>query len=667
MRKLGYAVGIVVLLVIAILFIGPFLIPQDGLKARVAAAASQATGRPVQIDGAVRFTVLPHLRVEAHDVSLANAPGAGPQPLAKFATLALDLEVFPLLSGTVAVDRLELTDPVIALEVDAQGKPNWVFAAAAPSGATPAAPTANPTVAPPPSAPPPQGDAGLNQLELNNIHLINGRVSYLDHRTNESKTIDQVNISLSLPSLDQKLAAEGSVVLNGKKIDLVIGVDKPRALLAGSSSALSARLSGEPVIIGFKGSGAVQPALALNGDVDLEVPSLRGLAAWAGQPLGQGGSNTFGPLSLTGKLALAGSQAKFSQAKLSLDAIKATGDLALDSSGAHPAIKGQLEVDRLDLNPYGATASAAPTRAAPATPAGASAPTSAAPATAREWSAAPLDFAGLKAADLDLNLSLGSLTEGKLLVGKSAMKVALKDGKLDAELTQMTLYEGTGTGRVGLDSTGAFELTAKLDHVAVQPFLRDALGIDRVTGTGAFDIALASHGQSERALISALDGKGSLNLADGAVQGVDLGAMVKNVGAAFESIAAGNPQKTEFASLAGTYAVNDGMLKSNDLELKSPVMTVAGNGTVDLPHRQVDYRLTPKLVANAQGAGSVAANLMVPVLITGPLDQPQFKPDLAAAVQQQLKNPSALLNAVKSGHGTHKPGDVLNNLPGLGH
>lgn len=662
MRKLGYAVGIVLLVVVAILFIGPFLIPQDGLKARIAAEASQATGRTVLIDGPVRLAVLPHLRVEAHDVSLANAPGAVPQPMAKFGTLALDLEVFPLLSGTVAVDRLELTDPVIALEVDAQGKPNWIFVAAAPPAGT--APTAAPTVAPPPAAPPP-GEPALKQLELNDIHLINGQISYLDRRTNQSKTVSQVTMSLSLPSLDQPLAAEGSLVWNGKKIDLVLGVDKPRALMGGDSSTLSARLSGEPVIIGFKGSGAIQPAPALNGDVDLEVPSLRGLAAWAGQPLGQGGSTTFGPLTLTGKLALAGSQAQFSQAKLSLDAIKATGELALDSSGAHPAIKGQLDVDRLDLNPYQAAAgSSAPARAMPA---GAPAPSHPAPANTREWSDAPLDFAGLKAADLDLTLSVGSLTEGKLLVGKTAMKVALKDGKLDAELTQMALYEGTGTGRVRLDSTGALELKAKLDHVAVQPFLRDALGIDRVTGTGAFDIALASHGQSERALISALDGKGSLNLADGAVQGVDLGAMVKNVGSAFESIAAGSPQKTEFASLTGTYTVNDGMLKNDDLALKSPVMTIAGNGTVDLPHRQIDYRLTPKLVAGTQGAGAIAANLTVPVLITGPLDQPQFKPDLAAAMQQQLKNPTALLNAVKSGHGTHGQGNLLNNLPGVGH
>src|ERR1700733_8860913 len=127
MRKLGYAIVILVLLLVVIGFAAPYLIPAGTLKAPIIASASQGLGRTVSIDGPVRLAVFPHLRLEAHDVSVANVPTAGPGPMAKLGTLALDLEILPLLSGTVALDKLELIDPIIALQVDAQGRPNWAL------------------------------------------------------------------------------------------------------------------------------------------------------------------------------------------------------------------------------------------------------------------------------------------------------------------------------------------------------------------------------------------------------------------------------------------------------------------------------------------------------------------------------------------------------------
>ena len=56
---------------------------------------------------------------------------------------ALEVELIPLLNKNIVVDRLVLEDPVIALEVDKQGKPNWDMTpaggAAAPAAPKPAA------------------------------------------------------------------------------------------------------------------------------------------------------------------------------------------------------------------------------------------------------------------------------------------------------------------------------------------------------------------------------------------------------------------------------------------------------------------------------------------------------------------------------------------------
>jgi len=82
---------------------------------------------------------------------------------------------------------------------------------------------------------------------------------------------------------------------------------------------------------------------------------------------------------------------------------------------------------------------------------------------------------------------------------------------------------------------------------------------------------------------------------------------------------------------------------------------MTGAGTVDLPHRSVDYKITPKI------AGAVA----VPVVIKGPWDNLSYKPDLAGMVG----DPSKLLQKGEKGlgdalKGQPKVNDVLKGLLG---
>ncbi len=75
-----------------------------------------------------------------------------------------------------------------------------------------------------------------------------------------------------------------------------------------------------------------------------------------------------------------------------------------------------------------------------------------------------------------------------------------------------------------------------------------------------------------------------------------------------------------------------------------------------MPKRTVNYRVTPKVVASAEGQGGASdlAGLAVPVLITGPWDNLSYEPDLTAAVEELVKDPSSVLDKVK------------NIIPGLG-
>ena len=458
-------------------------------------------------------------------------------------------------------------------------------------------------------------------------------------------------MKLSLPSLDEPFNADGAATYRNEKMTLTVSLAKPRDFMDGKVSGMGLKLAAKPINFDFKGEGAGSTPPKLDGTVDLKVPSVRGLASWAGTPLNLPGTG-FGPLAISGKVSVAGSKIAFSDANLALDDMKAKGEVALDSAGARPAVKGRLDVDKLDANPY-----LPPEKQAKAAPSGGDAGGAGGKAAKSDWSDDPIDLSPLKSADVDFSISAGGLQYRKIEVGKSALGLKLNNGRFEADLSELSLYKGAGKGKVVVDGSAAvpgIEADFNLSGVQIQPLLHDAADLDRISGSGGFTTAINGHGKSQREIIGSLNGKGDLNLADGAIKGFNLVGMVKNVAASFQGAQSGADQ-TDFTALTGTYTITNGVLRNSDLQLKSAEIPMAGVGTVDLPHRSVDYKITPKI------AGAIA----VPVIIKGPWDNLSYQPDLAGMVG----DPSKLLQGGGKGLGDAlknqpKAGDVLKGLLG---
>jgi AsmA protein len=331
---------------------------------------------------------------------------------------------------------------VIAFEVNKAGHPNWVFASSAPAPRQGQGAAAPKPAAPAPSATAPRSSS-FSELRLNDVSVVDGKISYRDDRTGKVEEVDNVAMKLSLPDLDSPLAGEGSAVWNGQKVSLSLGVTKPRALLNGAKSGLSMRLVAAPVTFGFTGDATGLPPARLTGAVDLAVPSLRDLAKWVGTPMPAGGG--LGQLAIKGKLDMQGPKIAFSDAAIALDAITAQGALTVDTGGARPALSGKLQLAKLDLNPYlppETKEAGAPAAERPGTAAPGSAPAPVRAASAAGWSDAPLDLSALDAADADLDLSAGGIVYRKIEIGPSAFDLHLKNGKLAINLTQLSLYQG---------------------------------------------------------------------------------------------------------------------------------------------------------------------------------------------------------------------------------
>jgi AsmA protein len=619
MKKLLIGLGVVVALLIVAVIALPFLVPVSVVRERIVAGVKEATGRDLKI-GEMSVSVLPSLAVEAKDVAFANAPGAAEPNMATLKSLKAGLKLMPLLSGEVAIDRFVLVEPVIRLEVDKQGKANWEF---------PAAKDGKPEA----QASDGGGAGGLQQLRLGEVRLENGTISYFDARTGARHEATKLDLDIDLPSLDEPLKATGQADWRGKTVKLAADVAKPRALIDGQTSELAFQLDSEPVKLDLKGQATASTPFKLAGAVDLNVPSVRNLAAWAAEPIQFQGEG-LGPLRIKGQLGLEGPKATFSNAEIALDAIKAKGELLVDTGQAKPFLRGRLDVEKLDLNPY----------LPPEQPAQQQPGAGGGQGGGGGWSEEPIDLAGLKAANADFTLSVGAIQFRKIQIGKGTVSALLKDGRLTATLAELALYGGAGQGRVVLDGSGAtpaVDANMRLAGVQIEPLLKDAADFDRLSGSGSTELQVSGRGKSQKAIVASLDGKGGIDFRDGAIKGFNLAEMVRNIGSSFTTA---GPQKTDFSELTASYVIQNGVLTNKDLQMKSPLLRIEGAGTANLAQRTLDYKVTPKAVASLTGQGGRQdlAGVMVPVLIQGPWDNLSFRPDLEGLVKQQL-DPGKLL------------------------
>ena len=326
-------------------------------------------------------------------------------------------------------------------------------------------------------------------------------------------------------------------------------------------------------------------------------------------------------------------------------------------------IKAELTVEELNLNPYlppeqeGAAAESSAGASGAASGSGAS-------GGGGEWSDEPIDVSALGMLDADLAFNAGGILFKDVKIGKSTLTVQLKDSKLTADLAEMQLYDGSGKGRIVVDgSSGKPAIAADFDLANFQagPFLNDLAKFDRILGTTESKLSVTTVGASQRELVSNLDGNGAVVFRDGAIKGINLAAMMRNISIAAIEQSFDDAQATDFAELSGTFRIDKGIVRNDDLSLVAPLVRMTGAGEVPLPPRTVDYVVKPKLVGTLEGQGGASdlSGVAVPIQVSGPWHDISYKPDLAGILKEQIKDPGAVMEKLQDGEGAK---DVLKNL-----
>lgn len=597
--------------VLALVLILPFLIPLDAYKIRIEDAAGHATGRAFRIEGPLRLMLFPRLGVRAQEVTLANVPGGHAAIMASVGGVEISVHVLPLLTGRVAIDRIVLDRPTIALEVDPDGNPNWKFGKKTKPSQTKGTLTLPATT------------------EFEGISIHDGRLTYDNARTGSHRAVEHVNVDVAITKIDLPVAVKGDFAIAERKLEFTAQVATLKTFLGSGTTTLQGSANSDLMQASFKGQMTQDGAT--DGRISLSSPSLRDLVAWLDAPLPGGG---LGGLTLTSRIWNKEKVTRLEDLRVRLDGQSITGGLQIDARGEVPMVDGALNADRLDLNPY----LAAEGNHEPE------------PAQEKGWSRKPISVAILKKFGGTLSISTGALKLRGLHLGKTGLKVENTGGVMTAWLNPISLYGGMGQAQLVVDARGAtpaFHNVLQFTNVSLKPFLGDVMGVTSIEGSGALSLDVSSSGNSAYAIMHGLSGKGAIAGANGRFRGVDLGRVARSIQSILGGDATGNLASTEFSTMNGTFTIANGVLSNNDFRLVGPAVQVTGGGRIDIANRGIDFRIEPK-------AGAAGFSVGVPFRITGSWDHLHYMPDLAdiiGGVVDNLKNGRAAFKGLFGGGG----------------
>jgi AsmA protein len=367
--------------------------------------------------------------------------------------------------------------------------------------------------------------------------------------------------------------------------------------------------------------------LGVTGSVALAPVVLRELAPRVGIALPvTRDPRALAQLSASSDFRYSSSGVRLEQLQAQLDDTHLKGNVAL--AGEPRALKFELTVDQINLDRYlgaeNGPAGAAPKPAAASKTGGQSDPS--APAAAA------------KLPDADGTLSVAAVHFSLLDLSNVRVTVASKDNVVRLAPLLAQVDGGSYSGDITLDRRGAIPVLSVDEHLKGVDMTRLLAGTaykGRASGRGNVNLKATARGAGFNAVMQTLNGHFDANLANGALEGIDLAyeiglaqALIKHT----PEPARSNPPRTKFDAFRLSAEIANGIARTSDLTISSPVLRVTGQGNVNLVNKAIDFQT---LASVSTSPGVRVAD--IPLKITGTYVDPLVRPDAEALAKGELK------------------------------
>ncbi len=126
LKFIGWLVGILIVLVVALVVLVPLFFDPNEHKDRIISEVKRATGRDLSIAGDIGLTVFPWLGLELNGLRLSNPPGFGDKQFASVDLAKVRVKLMPLLmERTLEADTVQISGLELYLAKSKQGVTNW--------------------------------------------------------------------------------------------------------------------------------------------------------------------------------------------------------------------------------------------------------------------------------------------------------------------------------------------------------------------------------------------------------------------------------------------------------------------------------------------------------------------------------------------------------------
>ncbi|MEX2201040.1 MAG: AsmA family protein [Dongiaceae bacterium] len=564
-------------------------------KAVLAEKVKEATGRDLTLAGEIELEISFRPRLAVNGVSFANADWGSSDSMATIERLEAQVDLMPLLSSEVRVNRFALIGADILLETDANGVPNWGLPGA--GGADAGTETSGGTD---------------YAFAVDEIAIENSRVSYRDGVTGETQIIAIESLTAAADGAADPIAIAFAGSLNNSPVSANGTIPSVNALRAGGAMPIDLTIEGGGATV--TAQGAVSPdafdvALTANG------ASLADLGALTGATL-----PPLGPYSLAAHVTNPEGVYRLGGIDLKMGESTLTGEASVALGGGRPQIVADLQSGLLDLKDFGIEP--------PAAADGEGTGGGDEDGDGRLFPDDPLPLDGLRAADATIRFVGARVIKEPVTLENVGADLVLENGRLTINNISADLAGGQ-LGIAGIiDSSQApagVSLQIVSNQVEAGALLQTFVGSELLSGGRVnMNLDVAGSGNSVREIMASLGGASNFEMGEGQLNDRFARIILSDL---FELIASGAAGGSNLNCVVSRFDIAGGIAESTALVLDTNGATIIGTGNIDLREERPDIRLVP----NAKQTNLV--NLAIPVRIQGTLANPQVGPDAEAMAQ----------------------------------
>jgi AsmA protein len=445
-------------------------------------------------------------------------------------------------------------------------------------------------------------DAGGDAFALRRVKIADGTIVLFHLRDRVERRIEGINAEADIGA-DRKINVTGSALASEHPLKFDIKATLPAAPLARQNIPVELTVDAADLL---QGKLSAKAEARLNGQV-LMINGVTGT-------IGDGAFNGWASVDLSSK----------------------------------PLVKLDLDFQRLDIAVSKERATSTSQGSVP-------------------WSSATIDLSRLNYVDAQMRISAAALDVGDAHFAPVAIDTALLNGVSKTNFSNLGVYGGQASGQLTVDVSAGdpvYAFNSDLTGVRALPLLRSAADFDKLDGKLQAKIAVRSSGNSQRAMMSGLNGTVFAVFADGSIRGLNVAQMIRSLtSGTLSGWQEGKEQATDLSQLSASFRIDKGQATTTDLNLVGPLVKMTGAGTIDLAAKAVAFRVEPKLVMTTEGQGRTTdpVGLGIPVVIDGPWAQPRIYPDMAGI----LDNPDAAYAKLKEmGKGLFGSNGALGGLLG---